>query len=103
MRHAGRDVLSLALMDARNHTLHVMAQFEPVLSAPGFAVPTPGELLPPAWTGGHVGWFQEWWIARNLQRQLGPMADPTALGFDRAAQRRVVAQRTAAGAGGLIG
>lgn len=79
MRDAGRDVLSLALMDARNHTLHVMAQFEPALSVPGFAMPTPGELPPPVWTGGHVGWFQEWWIARNLQRHLGPMADPTAL------------------------
>jgi iron(II)-dependent oxidoreductase len=79
MRHAGRDVLSLALMDARNHSLHVMAQFEPVLSAPCFSMPATCELPPPAWTGGHVGWFQEWWVARNLQRHLGPAADPTAV------------------------
>ena len=79
MRHSGRELLSLALMDARNHSLHLMAQFEPVINAPGFVMPTACELPPPAWIGGHVGWFQEWWIARNLQRHLGPAADPTAL------------------------
>ena len=28
VRSAGRDVLSLALMDARNHSLHLFAQFQ---------------------------------------------------------------------------
>lgn len=79
MRRGGRDALSLALMDARNHSLHLMAQLEPVVSAPGFVMPITSELPPPEWMCGHVGWFQEWWIARNLQRHLGPAADPTAL------------------------
>ncbi|MFD0669781.1 SUMF1/EgtB/PvdO family nonheme iron enzyme [Ramlibacter sp. MAHUQ-53] len=30
MRQAGRELLSLALMDARNHTLHLLACYEPV-------------------------------------------------------------------------
>jgi gamma-glutamyl hercynylcysteine S-oxide synthase len=78
MRHAGADLLSLALMDARNHTLHLMAQFETALAAGGFVVPTKPELNPPLWTLGHIGWFQEWWTTRNLQRQLGAQADPAA-------------------------
>ncbi len=78
IRRGGRDALSLALMDARNHTLHVMGQFESVMAAADFAPPDFPDMPPPAWTGGHIGWFQEWWIARNLQRQLGPMADRTS-------------------------
>jgi ergothioneine biosynthesis protein EgtB len=54
---------------------------------PGFASSGPLSLheqaqsgaVPPLWTLGHVGWFQEWWIARNLQRQLGVLADPGAV------------------------
>ena len=36
---AGRDLLSLALMDARNHTLHLLAQYEQALGDANFAVP----------------------------------------------------------------
>ncbi len=75
IRHAGRDVLSLALMDARNHTLHIMAQFEKTIPDLRFAsdlsVPRIAEALPPLWLLGYVGWFQEWWIGRNTQRSLG--------------------------------
>ena len=78
MRHGGRDALSLALMDARNHTLHVVDQFESTLAAADFVPPNFVDLPPPLWTAGHVGWFQEWWIARNLQRHAGAMADPTS-------------------------
>ena len=78
MRHAGRDLLSLALMDARNHTLHLLSQYEQALGAVNFAVPQSPELNPPLWELGHIGWFQEWWIARNLQRQLGTHCDPAA-------------------------
>jgi gamma-glutamyl hercynylcysteine S-oxide synthase len=75
IRRAGRDVLSLALMDARNHTLHTMAQFEKTIPDLRFAndlsVPRIAEALPPLWLLGYVGWFQEWWIGRNMQRSLG--------------------------------
>lgn len=75
MRGAGRDPLSLALMDARNHTLHLFAQYQHALEA-GFTVPRLANVNPPLWELGHVGWFQEWWIARNMQRALGPRCEP---------------------------
>lgn len=66
MRHAGRELLSLALIDARNHSLRWAAAFES--AAPGGAAP----LL---WELGRLGWFQEYWIARNVQRQRGERCD----------------------------
>jgi ergothioneine biosynthesis protein EgtB len=71
IREAGRDVLSLALMDARNHTLHVFTQFQSALEAADFVVPLLPTLNPPLWELGHVAWFQEHWIGRNLQRSQG--------------------------------
>ena len=68
---AGRDLLSLALMDARNHTLHLLAQYEQALGEANFAVPRRSELAPPLWLAGHIGWFAEFWIGRNPQRGLG--------------------------------
>ena len=61
MRSAGRDLLSLALIDSRNCTLHRFAAHEAVLDAPRLP-----ELNPPLWELGHVAWFQEpegkiWW------------------------------------------
>jgi len=72
MRRAGRDLLSLALMDARNHLLRWMTVFEDAR-----APLLPG-VDPLPWTLGHTGWFQERWIARNVHRQRGAAADPTA-------------------------
>ncbi len=78
LRSAGRDLLSLALMDARNHTLYLIDQYEQALRAQGLQVPLQAGLNPPLWELGHVGWFQERWIGRNLQRHQGPRADPLA-------------------------
>ncbi|WP_418319303.1 selenoneine synthase SenA [Piscinibacter sakaiensis] len=78
MRHAGRDWLSLALMDARNHTLRWINVFEAALAADGWRVPQLAEVNPPLWELGHIGWFQEAWIARNVQRNRGPACDPVA-------------------------
>ncbi len=78
MRRAGRDLLSLALMDARNHTLHLLTQMEAATGMAAAAASVRTELNPPLWTLGHVGWFQERWIARNLQRRRGRRADPRA-------------------------
>jgi gamma-glutamyl hercynylcysteine S-oxide synthase len=72
MRSAGKDVLSLALMDARNHTLYTVGQLQasahPVSGATSTAQVS---LAEPLWLLGHVGWFQEWWIGRNTQRDMG--------------------------------
>ena len=78
MRGAGRDLLSVALMDARNHTLQLAGQLAKTLEASNFVVPRLPELNPPLWELGHIGWFQERWIARNLQRQRGTGCDPHA-------------------------
>lgn len=78
MRRAGRDLLSVALMDARNHTLHLIGQLVPALEPVGFAVPPGSGHDPPLWTLGHIGWFQERWIARNVHRHRGTAADPAA-------------------------
>jgi len=78
LRGAGRELLSLALMDARNHTLFLIEQYEQALRVQGLQVPLLPELNPPLWEFGHVGWFQERWIGRNLQRHQGPRADPQA-------------------------
>ncbi|MDQ3059827.1 MAG: SUMF1/EgtB/PvdO family nonheme iron enzyme [Pseudomonadota bacterium] len=76
MRQAGKDVLSLALMDARNHTLQLFGQYQDCLEAVNFAVPRLATVNPPLWELGHVGWFQEWWTGRNLQRALGARCEP---------------------------
>ncbi len=80
MRVAGPDVLSLALIDARNRTLHLMAEFERLVPDLRFAkdlsVPRMSEVLPPVWLLGHVGWFQEFWVGRNTQRHLGMKCPP---------------------------
>ncbi|UUZ67470.1 SUMF1/EgtB/PvdO family nonheme iron enzyme [Polaromonas sp. P2-4] len=76
MRSAGRELLSLALMDARNHTLHLFGQYQKALEGVNFAVPQLDTLNPPLWELGHVGWFQEWWIGRNMQRALGMRCAP---------------------------
>nr|WP_316639409.1 SUMF1/EgtB/PvdO family nonheme iron enzyme [uncultured Roseateles sp.] len=70
MRQAGRELLSLALMDARNHTLRMLSALEQAQARTGLA----GLAL---WHIGHVGWFQEYWLARNLQRERGAWCDPS--------------------------
>ena len=75
MRGAGRELLSLALMDARNHTLHLFGQFQQALEEVDFLVPQLAIVNPPLWELGHLGWFQEWWISRNVQRTRGPRCD----------------------------
>jgi ergothioneine biosynthesis protein EgtB len=71
MRRAGRDRLSLALMDARNHTLQLLARFEKALGATLRTEAVP-HALPPLWVAGHIAWLAEYWIGRNPQRNLGP-------------------------------
>jgi gamma-glutamyl hercynylcysteine S-oxide synthase len=60
MRHADRELLSLALMQSRNRTLAWLALLERVDDACRVA--------------GRIGWWQERWIARNVQRARGASA-----------------------------
>lgn len=77
MRRAGRELLSLALIDARNHTLRWLAAFEQAQASTEAAQP-PADLDPPLWLAGHIGWFQEYWTSRNLQRARGTSAQAEA-------------------------
>lgn len=63
MRCAGRDLLSLALIDSRNHLLRLLALDE---SAAALRL------------AAHAGWYQEFWLARHVQRQRGEACDPHA-------------------------
>lgn len=78
MRAAGRELLSVALMDARNHTLHLADQLALRLAGANISQALTADLDPLAWELGHIGWFQEWWIARNMQRARGRNCDRSA-------------------------
>jgi iron(II)-dependent oxidoreductase len=76
IRSCGSELLSLALMDARNHTLHLLGLFEAAAAEGKLAASPVRGMDPPWWVAGHLGWFAEAWISRNPQRSLGP-ACPT--------------------------
>jgi ergothioneine biosynthesis protein EgtB len=73
MRRANAELLSLALIDARNRTLRWLATFEPHLHA----LSPVADVDPPLWLVGHAAWFQEYWVSRNVQRQRGESAEAT--------------------------
>ncbi|MES2227190.1 MAG: selenoneine synthase SenA [Pseudomonadota bacterium] len=75
-RHAGRAWLADALQASRRDTLASFAVCQRSLDA--LQVPQRETLNPPLWELGHIGWFQEFWIARNPQRHEGAHADPGA-------------------------
>ena len=75
-RHAGPDWLAASLRASREDTLHTFEACERALD--NLSVPHREALNPPLWELGHIGWFQEFWIARNPQREIGTRADPEA-------------------------
>ena len=78
MRRAGRELLSLALMDARNHTLHLLGEYEQALVTTAQDIPERAELELPVWLGGHIAWLAEYWIGRNPRHRLGGACPPDA-------------------------
>lgn len=73
-RQGDASTLAAALAASRRDTLATFAVYERAL--PGLAVPLRAELNPPLWELGHIGWFQEFWLARYPQRDQGFAADP---------------------------
>ncbi len=63
IQHAGRDLLSLALIDARNLLLQRLAEDE---SPPALRLAL------------RAGWYADRWICRHVQRQRGEACDPRA-------------------------
>ena len=74
-RCLNRAALAQALHDSRQRTLALFDAYEQALG-PALSVPQRPELNPPLWELGHVGWFADWWIARNPLRALGLQANP---------------------------
>ena len=73
-RHTDAGALAVALQASRADTLATGALLWVAL--PGLSVPQRDTLNPPLWELGHIGWFQEYWIARNPARAAGAAADP---------------------------
>lgn len=75
-RDAGADRLAGAMQASRADLLATFAVLE--RSPDRLRVPYRETLNPPLWELGHIGWFQEFWVARNPQRAAGVAADPDA-------------------------
>jgi len=75
-RRGTPQALAEALRASRADTLATLGAYERVL--PDLQVPKRPELNPPLWELGHIGWFQEYWIARNPERPRGERANPDA-------------------------
>jgi len=84
-RDAHAPALAAALRDSRERTLATFAVYEQSLRDTRLQVAYSPEVNPPLWELGHVGWFQDWWIARNPERRHGATADPDVM---RAAPHR---------------
>jgi iron(II)-dependent oxidoreductase len=76
-RTASASLLATLLQASRARTLALVEAYEAALGAT-LPVPCSAQLNPPLWELGHIGWFQEFWLARNPQRQLGVKANPDA-------------------------
>src|SRR5512140_3157569 len=76
LRAGPTEAVRAALLAARRRTLALADDFQAALGTAYPGIPYAPELNPPLWELGHVGWFQEWWIARNRERALGVACDP---------------------------
>ncbi|MDQ7746720.1 selenoneine synthase SenA [Hydrogenophaga pseudoflava] len=74
-RCGGKALLAQALTDARERSMALFGASQAALG-PDLRVPCTPELNPPLWELGHIGWFADWWLARNPQRGRGVAADP---------------------------
>src|SRR5688500_19521203 len=62
--------LSEIIMDARQRTLDLVADLtDEEMRGPQLRI-----VNPPLWEIGHVGWFQEYWVLRNV-RKLSPLRE----------------------------
>lgn len=67
--------LAEGLRQTRARTLALAEAWRAALGE-DLRVPHSPGLNPPLWELGHIGWFQDWWIARNRQRERGVEAEP---------------------------
>jgi len=72
MRQAGVNILAQGLKSLRTQTLGAFAHYQ---RAGALTIPLENEFNPPLWELGHLAWFQEYWVGRNQQRDLGVRQD----------------------------
>ena len=77
MRNADAVQIEAALAEGRAQLLAMFAGLE---AAGGLRFDIDPVLNLPLWELGHIGWFEEWWLARNRDRAHG-------IGFDAALPR----------------
>jgi gamma-glutamyl hercynylcysteine S-oxide synthase len=77
-RNADAAQIADGLQSLRYKTL---ALFDAYVAAGMLVVPIAAELNPPLWELGHLAWFQEFWIGRNQERDLGIHFDPNHTRF----------------------
>jgi gamma-glutamyl hercynylcysteine S-oxide synthase len=73
IRRADAPLLAAALDDTRAQSLALFAAMSTALGHQ-LHIRYGEELNPPLWELGHVGWFEEFWIARNTERLRGVAA-----------------------------
>ena len=73
MRRADAATLASALTTLREQTLESFAALRRALGG-RLDIAYAENVNPPLWELGHVGWFEEFWIARNSERHLGTRA-----------------------------
>jgi ergothioneine biosynthesis protein EgtB len=78
IRHAEAPLLAAALGDARARLLALFDAYAAALRAVQMRVPYEETLNLPLWELGHIGWFEEFWLARFSARSAGAHADPDA-------------------------
>ena len=100
IRAASADDLARALVDARVHTLALFESLRRAL-ADKLEIGYGEHVNPPLWELGHLGWFEEFWIARNPERLRGsaarleaPRAAPLLARADALYDSSAVAHRT---------
>ena len=73
IRHADAAMLARALGAQRADSLRLFAATRAALGG-RLEIRYGDELNPPLWELGHVGWFEEFWLARNTERLRGAAA-----------------------------
>ena len=73
IRVADAALLERALGDQRARTLRLFAALRAALDDK-LDIPYSEVVNPPLWELGHVGWFEEFWLARNTERLRGVAA-----------------------------
>jgi gamma-glutamyl hercynylcysteine S-oxide synthase len=73
-RSGPRAALKAGMAEARAHLLFIWQAYAQALRQRQFRVPYHADLNLPLWELGHIGWFEEWWLARNPLRLQGASA-----------------------------